>query len=76
MEVVVGKLAGFCAGVDTAVKEANEAILNGKVYCLGELVHNKQVIEKLEQKGMITVNDIEDVPDNESVIFRAHGVEK
>lgn len=47
MEVVVGKLAGFCFGVNHAVVEANKLIDNEKnVYCLGEIVHNAQVIEK------------------------------
>src|SRR5699024_3723374 len=43
------------------------------IYCLGELVHNGQVINKLEKKGMITVDNIEKVPNNSKVIFRAHG---
>lgn len=77
MEVIVGKMAGFCAGVNNAVKKAEE-IINEKseVYCLGELVHNKQVIEKLEQKGMITVNELSEIPDGATVIFRAHGEPK
>ena len=43
------------------------------VYCLGEIVHNKQVIEDLEKQGMITVEDLNNVPENSIVIFRAHG---
>ena len=73
MEVVVGKNAGFCNGVRYAVTRAEEETLKGRVYCLGELVHNKQVVEKLEKNGMITVNNIEKVPDGEKVIIRAHG---
>ena len=73
MEIVNGKTAGFCAGVNYAVKMAEENIKNEKIYCLGELVHNGQVINKLEKKGMITVDDIEKVPNNSKVIFRAHG---
>lgn len=73
MEIVIGKTAGFCAGVNYAVKMAEENIKNEKIYCLGELVHNGQVINKLEKKGMITVDDIEKVPNNSKVIFRAHG---
>lgn len=77
MEIVVGKLAGFCGGVINSVTKS-EKILddNGSTYCLGELVHNKQVVAKLESKGLKIVNDIEEVPDNEKLIIRAHGVPK
>ena len=76
MEVIVGKLAGFCAGVENAINKANKILDEKVVYCLGEIVHNKQVIEQLENKGMITVGNIEDIPDGETVIFRAHGEAK
>ena len=74
MEVIVGKLAGFCPGVENTVKKTKEILLeNGQVYCLGELVHNKQVISSLENIGMITVNELDEIPDGSIVIFRAHG---
>lgn len=73
MEIVVGKNAGFCGGVAYTVKRANELLEFGEIYCLGEIIHNKQVIKRLEEKGMRTVNNIEEIPDNSSVIFRAHG---
>ena len=75
MELIVGKTAGFCYGVQRAVKGAEEAE-NSKslVYCLGEIVHNKQVIKSLEEKGMHFVEKIEDARGN--VIIRAHGVPK
>ena len=73
MEIVVGKFAGFCNGVKYAVTKAEEESAKGKVYCLGELVHNRQVVKKLENNGMITVNSIEEVPDGETLIIRAHG---
>lgn len=76
MEVVVGKLAGFCKGVENAIDKASEEVEKRKVYCLGEIVHNRQVIEKLEGKGMVTVQNIEEIPDNKVVIFRAHGEPK
>ena len=77
MEIVVGKLAGFCPGVTNTVNKAKEALeKNEIVYCLGEIVHNGQVVKSLEQMGMITVENIEDVPDNSKVIFRAHGEAK
>ena len=74
MEIVVGKLAGFCFGVNHAVEEANKLLDNETgIYCLGEIVHNKQVVEKLENKGMKTVNSLDEIPDGSTVIFRAHG---
>lgn len=76
MEIVVGKLSGFCFGVEKAVKKANEILENRQAICLGELVHNRQVIEKLEKKGLKTVENIEAVPDNQNIIIRAHGIAK
>lgn len=76
MEVVIGKLAGFCKGVEYAVENAEKNLNGEKIYCLGELVHNKQVVEKLEEKGMITVESLDEIPDGSTVIFRAHGEPK
>ena len=74
MEIIVGKLSGFCPGVKNTIKKAEIALKEKKeVYCLGEIIHNGQVIKSLENKGMITVNNIEDIPNGENVIFRAHG---
>lgn len=77
MEVIVGKTSGFCFGVDNAVKGAQKVIKdNGSVYCLGEIIHNEQVIKLLEDYGMITVDNLNDIPEGEKVIFRAHGEAK
>lgn len=74
MEVIVGKLAGFCPGVESTIKRAEKILEEkDKIYCLGEIVHNKQVIENLENQGMITVEKLEEIPNNSVVIFRAHG---
>lgn len=76
MEILVGKTAGFCYGVKRAVDGAKSEIKETKdhIYCLGEIVHNKQVVESLEKDGIIFIEDI-----NESkgkTIIRAHGVPK
>lgn len=77
MEIIVGKMAGFCQGVENTVNKAEELLKQNKnVYCLGEIVHNGQVIKKLESNGMITVNSIEEIPNDSTVIFRAHGEAK
>lgn len=77
MEVIVGKYAGFCPGVMNSVTKAQEAVDKyEELYCLGELIHNKTVVTELEEKGMKTVDDINEVPNNGVVIFRAHGVKE
>lgn len=75
MEIIVGKLAGFCFGVNNAVTKAEEIVKKEKdVYCVGEIVHNRQVVDSLEALGMKTVDDVKEVPNGKNVIFRSHGM--
>ena len=75
MEIVIGKTAGFCFGVENAVKKTSKLLdENNSMFCLGELVHNKQVTKELENKGLNIVEDIEQA--NKNIIIRAHGAEK
>ncbi len=76
MEIIIGKTGGFCHGVKNAVDKATEEIEVSKktVYCLGELVHNKHVTKKLEEKGLIFIENIEEAKGK--TIIRAHGVTK
>lgn len=76
MEIIVGKTSGFCFGVKNAVDNANEELekSSGSVYCLGELVHNKQVTNDLQEKGLIFIDDIEE--SRGKTIIRAHGIKK
>lgn len=72
MEIIIGKTAGFCFGVANAVNKTEKFLNdNQDTCCLGELVHNKQVIEELENKGLTTINNIKQAKQN--VIIRAHG---
>ena len=72
MEIILGKKAGFCFGVENAIKKTNEVLIDNKeIQCLGELVHNKQVIEDLESKGVKFISSLDKV--EKSVIIRAHG---
>ena len=74
MEIIVGKTSGFCNGVKFTIDKANEMINKyKKLYCLGQIVHNERVIKDLENKGMITINNIDDCPNNSRLIIRAHG---
>lgn len=74
MEIIVGKNAGFCFGVRNAVDKTTEVLKRkGKAYCLGELVHNRQVVEKLERQGLRTIERLDQIQ-KETVIVRAHGI--
>ncbi len=77
MEIILGKTAGFCGGVLNSVTKAQKYVLeNDKVYCLGELVHNQQVVDKLKAEGLVFINSLDEVEDGSKVIIRAHGVPK
>lgn len=77
MEVILGKMAGFCPGVENAVKKTQKEVEQHKqIYCLGELVHNRQVVDKLKEKGLQQIEHIEEAEENTRVIIRAHGVTK
>lgn len=75
MELIVGKLAGFCAGVKNAVDKTEKELESSKnIFCLGELTHNSVVMSKLISNGLKIIDKIEDGKDK--VIIRAHGVKK
>jgi 4-hydroxy-3-methylbut-2-enyl diphosphate reductase len=69
---------GFCAGVDRAIQivERALALYGAPVYVRHEIVHNRHVVEELEKKGAIFVEELAEVPDDVPVIFSAHGVPK
>ncbi len=75
MEVVVGKLSGFCFGVNNAINKTEELLkLEKNIYCLGEIIHNKQVIDKLKNEGIKFIEKIEEAANGCKLIIRAHGV--
>lgn len=74
MEIIIGKNAGFCYGVQRAVDRAIEEIEKGQTCCLGEIVHNQNVIDSLTKKGIKFINNIEEA--TSKTIIRAHGVPK
>ena len=76
MKVVLANPRGFCAGVDRAIEIVERALaLYGRpIYVRHEVVHNKFVVEDLEKKGAIFVEDLLEVPEGSTVIFSAHGV--
>lgn len=73
---MLAKPRGFCAGVDRAVDVVNMAleVFEPPVYVRKQIVHNRRVIESLAAKGVIFVEELDEVPEGALVIFSAHGV--
>ena len=69
---------GFCAGVDRAIQIVERALerYGAPVYVRHEIVHNRHVVEELERKGAVFVEDLEEIPGKYPVVFSAHGVPK
>ncbi|MDN5564818.1 MAG: 4-hydroxy-3-methylbut-2-enyl diphosphate reductase [Luteococcus sp.] len=74
--VVVAAPRGYCAGVDRAVITVEKALdtYGAPVYVRKQIVHNKHVVETLEQRGAIFVEELSEVPEGATVVFSAHGV--
>ena len=78
MDLLLANPRGFCAGVDRAIEIVNRALetLGAPIYVRHEVVHNKFVVDDLKQRGAIFVEELDEVPDGNTVIFSAHGVSK
>ena len=78
MQIRLANTRGFCAGVDRAIEIVRKVLeQNGSpVYVKHEVVHNKTVVNELKALGAIFVEEIDDVPTGETVIYSAHGVSK
>ena len=76
MKVLLCRPRGFCAGVERAIETVERALekFGSPVFVRHEIVHNKVVVQDLEQKGAIFVEDLSTVPEGSHVIFSAHGV--
>ena len=74
MNIIIAKSAGYCFGVRDAVNIAYEtAEKYGSVYMLGDIVHNERVVADLEKAGAKVVKNLDEVPKDSPVLFRAHG---
>lgn len=77
-DVLLANPRGFCAGVDRAIDIVNRAleVFGSPIYVRHEVVHNKFVVDDLRNRGAIFVDELHQVPDDNIVIFSAHGVSK
>lgn len=75
-EIVIAAPRGFCAGVDRAISIVEKAleVYGNPLYVHHEIVHNRHVVEGLKKKGVVFVDSLEEIPENQTVIFSAHGV--
>src|SRR5258706_11374340 len=75
-EILLAGPRGFCAGVERAIDivELALSVCKPPVYVRREIVHNRLVVETLRQHGAIFVDELDEVPDDATVIFSAHGI--
>lgn len=78
MKIVLANPRGFCAGVDRAIEIVERALkmFGAPIYVRHEVVHNRFVVDSLSRAGAIFVDELDQVPDDATVIFSAHGVSK
>lgn len=77
-EILLAQPRGFCAGVDRAIEIVERALkqFGAPIYVRHEIVHNAYVVEDLRAKGAIFIEELEDVPPGNTLVFSAHGVSK
>ncbi|WP_296949040.1 4-hydroxy-3-methylbut-2-enyl diphosphate reductase [uncultured Massilia sp.] len=77
-EILLAQPRGFCAGVDRAIEIVERALqqFGAPIYVRHEIVHNAYVVSDLREKGAIFIEDLDDVPAGNTVVFSAHGVSK
>lgn len=75
MNIIIAKHSGFCFGVKRAIDIAKSTLNSNDepVYIVGEIVHNKIVVNELSNMGLINVNCIDEIPINSTIILKAHG---
>jgi len=78
MKIQLANPRGFCAGVDRAIDIVNRALdsFGSPIYVRHEVVHNQYVVDKLRERGAVFVDELDQIPDGQIVIFSAHGVSK
>ena len=76
MKLYLSKPRGFCAGVVRAIETVEKALelWGSPIYVKHQIVHNRHVVEDLEAKGAIFIEDLDDVPEGSRIIYSAHGI--
>ncbi|TCO52360.1 4-hydroxy-3-methylbut-2-enyl diphosphate reductase [Actinocrispum wychmicini] len=76
MKVLLASPRSFCAGVERAIEIVEQAILTRQppIYVRKQIVHNKHVVAALEDRGVVFVDELAEIPDGATVVFSAHGV--
>jgi len=76
MNIILANPRGFCAGVDRAIEITNRALemFGAPIYVKHQIVHNKYVVDELKEKGVVFIEDINNVPEHSILIYSAHGV--
>ena len=78
MQIILANPRGFCAGVDRAIEIVERALelFGAPIYVRHEVVHNRFVVDDLRNKGAVFVDELDEIPDDATVIFSAHGVSR
>lgn len=76
LKIILAEPRGFCAGVDRAIEIVERALnlYGAPVYVRHEIVHNRWVVEDLRAKGVIFVQEVDEIPDGAITVFSAHGI--
>ena len=76
--IVRAKTAGFCMGVDLALRKLDRVLAENtcheQICTLGPIIHNPQVLQEYAQQGVTQINSVQDVPEGSCIVIRAHGV--
>src|SRR5262249_17915696 len=76
MKIILANPRGFCAGVNMAIRSLERSLhlFGAPLYVYHEIVHNKYVVERFRKRGVVFVEDLDEVPEGAPLLYSAHGV--
>lgn len=76
MKIILANPRGFCAGVNMAIEVVDRAleVMGPPIYVYHEIVHNMHVVEGFKQRGVVFVDDVDEVPEGATLVYSAHGI--